>query len=121
MRPLEADVDDMFWDLDKEVCMSAISHAVSTAKRTRREKGMVFSRHKGGDKSLDRIGGSTSEEFRILPEDELLRFVCWDPFESTLVVCGRVILSQGKQGVPIGKHLAAHALVHARMPNLVLA
>ena len=108
VRPLEADVDDMFWELDKEVCMSAISHALSAAKGTRREKDMVFSLHKGGDKSLDRIGGSTSEEFRVLAEDELLRFVRWDLFENTLVVCGPVILSQGKQGVPIGGHLAAH-------------
>ena len=69
---------------------------------------MVFALHKGGDKTLDRIGGSTSEEFRILTEEEVLKFVRWDLFENTLVVCGLVVLSQGKQGVPIGGHLAAH-------------
>ena len=108
VRPLEADVDDMFWKLDKEVCMSAISHALSVAKDSRREKNMVFALHKGGDKSLDRIGSSTSEEFRILTEEELLCFVRRDLFQNTLVVCGPVLLSQGKQGVPIGGHLAAH-------------
>ena len=110
VRPLEADVDDMFWELDKEVCLTAISHAMDVAKKTRREKRMVFALHKGGDKTLrlDRIGGSTSEEFRILTEEEVLKFVRWDLFENTLLVCGVVVLSQGKQGVPIGGHLAAH-------------
>ena len=51
VRPLEADVDDIFCELDKEVCMSAISHALSVAQDSRREKNMVFALHKGGDKS----------------------------------------------------------------------
>ena len=88
--------------------MSAISHALCVAKDSRREKNMVFALHKGGDKSLDRIGSSTSEEFRILTEEELLYFVSWDLFQNTLMVCGPVLLSQGKQGVPIGGQLAAH-------------
>ena len=82
VRPLEVDVDDMFWELDKEVCLTAISHAIDVAKKTRREKHMVFALHKGGDKTLDRIGGSTSEDFRILTEDEVLKFVRWDLFEK---------------------------------------
>ena len=45
VRPLEADVNDMFWELDKEVCMSAILHALSVAKDSRREKNMVFALH----------------------------------------------------------------------------
>ena len=69
---------------------------------------MTFALHKGGNKTLHRIGGSTSEEFRILTEEEILKFVHWDLFENTQVVCGPVILTQGKQGVPIGGHLAAH-------------
>ena len=69
---------------------------------------MVFALHKGGDKMLDMMGGSTSEGFRILTEEQILKFVRWDLFENTLVVCGLVVLSQGKQGVPIGGHLAAH-------------
>ena len=69
---------------------------------------MVFALHKGGDKTPDRIGGSTSEEVRILTKEEVLKFVRWDLFENTLVVCGLVVLSQGKQGMPIGGHLAAH-------------
>ena len=28
VRPLEADVDDMFWELDKEDCLTAILHAM---------------------------------------------------------------------------------------------
>ena len=108
VRPLEAEVDDMFWELDKEVCLAAISHAMDVAKKTRREKTMVFALHKGGDKTLDRIGGSTSQEFWILTEEEVLKFIRRDLFENTLVVCGLVVLSQGRQGVPIGGHLAAH-------------
>ena len=64
--------------------------------------------HKGGDKNLDRFAESTSEEFRILSEDEVLRFVHWDSFENTLVVSGLVVLMQGTRGVPIGGHLAGH-------------
>ena len=105
VRPLE---DDMFWELDREVCLAAISHAMDVAKKTRREKNMVFALQKGDDKTLDRIGGSTSEEFWILTEEEVLKFVRWDLLENTLVVCGMVVLLQGKQGLPIGGHLAAH-------------
>ena len=35
-------------------------------------------------------------------------FVRSDLFQNTLVVCGLVLLSHGKQGVPIGGHLAVH-------------
>ena len=98
MCVLEAHVDDMFWELDKEVCMFAISHAVCVARDSRREKNTL---HQGGDKSLDRIDSSTSEEFRVLTEEELLCVVRWALFQNTLVVFGPVLLSQGKQGVPI--------------------
>ena len=55
------------------------------------------------------LGGLyTSEEFRILSEDEVLRFVRWDMLENTMVVLGVVVLVQGKRGVPIGGHLAGH-------------
>ena len=106
VRPLEAmsTICSGSWT-GRDVCR--LFHMRSQQQSARAGgKGMVFSLHKGGDKSLDRIGGSTSEEFRILAEDELLRFVRWDLFENTLGVCGPVVLSQGKQGVPIAGHLA---------------
>ena len=34
LRPLEADEDDMFWELDKEVCMLALSPARFVAKNS---------------------------------------------------------------------------------------
>ena len=88
--------------------MPAILHVLSVAKKSRREQQLVFALHKGGDKSLDMIGDSTSDEFRVMTEGEIQQFVCGDLFENTLVVCGMVVLMQGKQGVPIGGHLAAH-------------
>ena len=107
-EPCEADVDDMYWELDKEECLRAIRHAIGATKKKRREKVRHFALHKEGDKNLDRFGGSTSQEFRILSEDEVLRFVRWDMFENTMVVCGLVVLMQGKRGVPIGGHLTGH-------------
>ena len=79
---------------------------INTARESRREKVMTFALHKGGDKTLDRLGGSTSDEYRILTEREVLDFVQWDLFHNTIAVIGRIILMQGKRGVPIGGHLA---------------
>ena len=56
VKPLGADVDDMFWELDQEVCLTAIAHAMSVARKTRSEKSPVFALHKGGDKTLIRQG-----------------------------------------------------------------
>ena len=106
VEPIEADVDDMYWELGKDTCMDIVRFAIRTARESRHEKVLTFAVHKGGDKTLDRLGGSTSDEHRILTEREVVDFVQWDLFHNTIAVIGRIILTQGKRGVPIGGHLA---------------
>ena len=110
LYPYEADIDDMYWELDKKKCISSIEFSISKVCQTRREKqsDLRFSLHRSGDKSLDRLGPAASYEFRILTVTEVLNFVNWDLFSNTVVAYGRLVLQQGIKGVPIGGHLAGH-------------
>ena len=104
----EADIDDMYWEIDKNECLHAIDFAISKVRKMRREKTLTFALHRSGDKSLDRIGSSVCDDFYLLTASEVSKFVSWDLFENTIVVYGRLILQQGLRGVPIGGHLAGH-------------
>ena len=110
LYPCGADIDDMYWELDKKKCISPIEFLISKVCQTRREKqsDLRFSLHRSGDKSLDRLGLAACDEFRVLTVTEVLKFVNWDLFSKAVVAYGRLVLQQGIKGVPIGGHLAGH-------------
>ena len=110
LYPCEADMEDMYWQVDKKKCICSIEFSISKVCQTRREKqsDLRFSLHRSPNKSLDRLGSAASDEFPILTVTEVLKFLNWDLFSNTVVAYGRLVLQQGIKGVPIGGHLAGH-------------
>ena len=56
-------------------------------------------------KKLDRLGTSTSADFRQVKEGEVERYLDWDLNHNPLVVMYQLILRQGRKDIAIGGYL----------------
>ena len=103
----EMDIDDMFWNLDKEEVVEAIEGSIGIMLRGKRETNLWFSIHKSGERSLDRLGKSSCEDFFCFESTAVVKYVKWDLFNNTLFCVGPLVMAQGKRGVPIGGFISA--------------
>ena len=62
---------------------------------------VFFAVHKGGDNTLDRVGQSTSINFRNIPADCFVEFVKWDISHNVMLLVKNRILTKGSERVPI--------------------
>ena len=84
----ERDINNAFWNLDKEKVLQGIKQACNLVKSYRKITGDVFFNiAKGNPKSLDGMGKATAKHFRIVSIGELLSFVDWD-MKETCLTCG---------------------------------
>ena len=107
VRPDEADMTDMFWNIPKGDVVPALHELFELLEGERRGCAEFFALHKSGEKALDRLGTASSADFRVISRQELLDFVSWDLHHNTGLVLGPLLLKQGDRGVPIGGHLSA--------------
>ena len=107
----ERDIDNAYWELPKDGVLDAVTQA---AQRVQKHGGMRGSFHfsiaKGGERLLDRIGSATERHFRVVPLEDLLKFVRWDLYENTLFEWQGWVLNQNIKGVPIGGYLSAQLM-----------
>jgi hypothetical protein len=107
VRPDEADMTDMFWHIPKSEVVPSLNSLFDLLEREKRGSAEFFSLHKSGEKTLDRLGTASSDDFRVLTRAELVDFVTWDLNCNTGLTLGPLLLRQGDRGVPIGGHLSA--------------
>ena len=107
----ERDIDNAYWELNKKRVLEAVRTAGALVKQRRRVRGTLsFSIAKGGCKALDRVGESTTRNYRVLTLEDLVMFVDWDLNQNTLFEVWGVALRQAKRGVPIGGFLSAQLM-----------
>ena len=91
---LEMDIDNCFWNLDKNGVLKAVRDLADRVRRGRKVKGdLWFSIAKGGDKTLDHIGKRSESKHRTVNLKDVLEFVKWDVFHNTEFVFGSVVLA----------------------------
>ena len=104
----ERDIDNAYWELNKQRVLEAVRTAGASVKQRRRVRSTLsFSIAKGGCKALDWVGESTKRNYRVLTLEDLVMFVDWDLDQNTLFEVWGVALRQAKRGVPIGGFLSA--------------
>ena len=107
----ERDIDNAFWNLDKDKVLQGIKQACTVVKSYRKIRGDVFfSIAKGNLKSLDRMGKAAARHFRVVSSAELLSFVEWDMNQNNLFTLWGIVLRQQVKGVPIGGFLSAQLM-----------
>ena len=75
----ERDIDNAFWELDKDTIIEGINTAVRVVRDYRKIRGDYWcSIAKRNPKSQDRIGKVSGKDFRLVPLEDLLSFVRWD-------------------------------------------
>ena len=100
------DMEDMFWEIPKHEVVEALRWAIESVKGKKKEQ--WFCLHRRGVRKLDRFGKGASSEYISIRDEQVTRYVLFDIQEDTLLCFGRLILSQGKKGVPVGGFLSAH-------------
>ena len=94
-QQLEMDIDNCFWNLDKEGVLKAVGYIAERVRRGRKVQGdFWFSIVKGGDKTLDHYGKGSEKKHRTVNVGHVLKFVKWDVFHDTEFVFGSVVLAQ---------------------------
>ena len=118
MHLWEWDIDNAYWELNKEQVLNAVQKAPDLVCEHRRTwGGLSFSIAKANLHMLERLGEATSRNFRVFGTEEVLTFVRWDLYHNTLFEVWGTVLRQARKGVPIGGYLSAQlmclwALVH---------
>ena len=108
----EMDIDNCFWNLDKEGVLKALNDVAERVRVETKVRGDLWcSIAKGGDKTLDHIGKGSENKHRTVNLKYVLKFVTWDVFYNTEFVFGCVVLAPGDKGVPIGGFLLVQLCV----------
>ena len=105
--PDEADMADMFWHIPKSEVVPFLNSLFDLLEREKRGSAEFFSLHKSGEKTLDRLGTTSSDDVRVLTRAELVELVTWDLNCNTGLTLGPLLLPQEDRGVPISGHLSA--------------
>ena len=104
----ERDIDNTYWELNKEQVLKAVQKAADQVCECRRTRGALsFSIAKANLHMLDRVGEATSCNLRVFSTEEVLTFVRWDLYHNTQFEVWGTVRRQARKGVPIGGYLSA--------------
>ena len=107
----QRDIDNAYWDLPKQGVLDAIREAARFVRKHRRMYGgFFFSKARGGERLLDRIGKAADRGLRVVPWEHVMRFVEWDVDHNTLFEYNGWVINQHIKGVPIGGFLCAQLM-----------
>ena len=82
-KNIEMDIDNCFWNLDKEGVLCALGDVAGRVKKRRKIwREVWFRTAKGGDKTLYQIGKASAKKARTISLTQVLQFGRWDVFHS---------------------------------------